>query len=381
MEQYFGKQRIYAMTIICTIVAQNYIGSAVALMRSVREHNPEVSCHVLLIDEATRPLPMEAITWTLGSDLGLIDYIQWAFKYRLVEFATALKARYLQVLFEKTEASVVIYLDPDMIVYSKLESIRLALIKSPIVLTPHLDTDYPEDGAWPDFRLMANNGVYNLGFIALHRSEIVDTMLDWWHLKLSEFCLMEPWNGFFVDQRFMDFAPALFPVEILKDVGCNVAYWNLHSRLLSKDNNLWLVNSQPLQFFHFSGFHLDKPDRLNIYNDVGRVARELKVDTQVEIRKLLCDYAGILNESEFLQWRALPYGHALFKSGATVSDLVRCFYRLYDHRERFGDDPFSSIELEKISKGLIFRNKVKNFTQVIIGNAKQVLKRGISSGN
>ena len=58
----------------------------------------------------------------------------------------------------------------------------------------------------------------------------------------------------FTDQRWVDFAPSFFDHFILKDPTYNVAYWNLHERDLEWTDGRYLVNGQPLTFFHFSGF-------------------------------------------------------------------------------------------------------------------------------
>ena len=42
-------------------------------------------------------------------------------------------------------------------------------------------------------------------------------------------------RNMFTDQRWVDFVPSLFDHLILKDPGCNVAYWNLHGRELTLD--------------------------------------------------------------------------------------------------------------------------------------------------
>jgi hypothetical protein len=360
--------------IVCSIVAHNYIGSVVALMRSVQANCPDVKCNVLLIDDcddSVNKVPDEGIDWMRTCELGITNYYQWAFKYRLVEYATALKARYLQTLFEISTDKDIVYLDPDIIVYNDLSPVLRSLQKHPIVLTPHLDMDYIDD-AWPDFNLMANNGVYNLGFIALRRSDDTDRLLQWWHQKLTEHCILEPWNGYFVDQRFMDFAPAFFPVEILKDVGCNVAYWNLHSRKLGKKDDVWTVNNESLQFFHFSGFHLSRPDILNNYKDIGRHLRPLHSDVMPKVDSLLQDYVSRLESAHFQEWRALPYSYSCFKDGTKVTDHVRRFYRIHPNRSEFGSDPFSSPALVKATKILAHKESFKNGFNCILGCAKKL---------
>ena len=133
-------------------------------------------------------------------------------------------------------------------IYEKLETYD-------IVLTPHLDTDYPADGLLPDDSHILRAGQFNLGFIGINSSENAKSFLNWWKPKLYEHCVVDVMNGYFVDQKFIDFVPVLFEnFHVEKQTGYNVAYWNLHSRRVHKQNGAWHCNESPLYFFHFSGY-------------------------------------------------------------------------------------------------------------------------------
>ena len=60
----------------------------------------------------------------------------------------------------------------------------------------------------------------------------------------------------FTDQKWGDIVPAMFDgVFILREPGYNVSTWNLSNRSVTQDpEGRILVNGQPLQFYHFSGF-------------------------------------------------------------------------------------------------------------------------------
>jgi hypothetical protein len=67
--------------------------------------------------------------------------------------------------------------------------------------------------------------------------------------------IYEPSTGRFVDQIWLDLVVAeRYGFAPLLDPGLNVGYWNLSERALSREGSAWLVNQQPLRFFHFSGF-------------------------------------------------------------------------------------------------------------------------------
>ena len=79
-----------------------------------------------------------------------------------------------------------------------------------MVLTPHLTAPI-DDRAAPNEREILLSGIYNLGFLGLAFNERTLPFLDWWPRRLYRECLHEVERGLFVDQRWMDFAPAFLP--------------------------------------------------------------------------------------------------------------------------------------------------------------------------
>ena len=74
--------------------------------------------------------------------------------------------------------------------------------------------------------------------------------------------------GYFTDQRWIDAVPVFFEHEVVRDLGCNVAYWNLHERTLAVDESgAWTAGGVALRFFHFSGHDADDP--LDVSSHVG----------------------------------------------------------------------------------------------------------------
>ena len=60
------------------------------------------------------------------------------------------------------------------------------------------------------------HGVYNLGFLAVSRSEEALKMLTWWAERLYLYCYDDMANGIFTDQKWIDLAPCFFNVKITK---------------------------------------------------------------------------------------------------------------------------------------------------------------------
>ena len=198
------------------------------LADSFLEHHPDGAFTVLVIDDRPEPGTRDPrITWMRLADVGLDgdEIRRLAGIYNVTELSTAVKPLLLRRLLDDG-AGEVIYLDPDIRVYGALSDIVDLARRHDVVLTPHTMRPFPADGREVDARFILSAGVYNLGFIAVGGA--ARPFLEWWWMSTRREALMDVARMMFTDQRVVDFVPALFTHHILKDPGCNVAYWNLH---------------------------------------------------------------------------------------------------------------------------------------------------------
>ncbi|HTM18354.1 MAG TPA: hypothetical protein VL135_15690, partial [Terracidiphilus sp.] len=132
----------------------------------------------------------------------------------------------------------------------------------------------------------------------------------------------EPQVGLAVDQKWVDLAPALFPgLKILRDPGLNVAYWNLHERVISKRDERWFVNDEvPLRFFHYSSFVVTNPQAI-----ANRQSRFI-AGSRPDLQELLDGYAESLKNNEFERYSGQPYPFDYFECGIYVPPTLRRFY-------------------------------------------------------
>ena len=331
------RDREAASTILCTIISKNYLSHARTLMQSVREQHPDIHLVTLLVDENEGYFdpaaePFETLR---ASELGIPNWRHFAFKYTIMELNTAVKPYLLEYLFERYSAQKVIYLDPDIIVYGRLDGLLALLDQHSVVLTPHL-LDPLDDSFHPSEVDIMRAGTYNLGFIALARSGQWRELLHWWQQKLYEGCIVEPERGYFVDQRWMDLVPGLFEqVFVLRDPGYNVAYWNFKTRDLQRANGGYTVNGHPLVFFHFSGFSARNPSPVSKHQD-----RFVMTDLNKAYRACFADYRERVLANDFAETEQWPYAYGRFADGAPISDFARrCLLRQDPAGEEWSD-PF-----------------------------------------
>lgn len=310
---------------VCTIVAKNYLPHARTLMQSIKEHNPHFHCFVLLadkIDDYFNPCE-EIFTVDVSADLAIPDAEVFHFKYSILELATALKPFYLEYLFNKHQLAKLFYFDPDIMVFSNLAPLTEALATASVVLTPHLLAPLPADGKRPGEREIMQAGTYNLGFIGLADLSKTLPFIRWWQQKLNNDCVVDIPGNLFVDQRWIDLVPGLFPdVAILRDPGYNVAYWNLPGRSVEEAaDGRFLANGQPLRFFHFSGFEAERPGYFSKHQDRYTTAN------LGEVNKLVKIYRRRMLANGYLDCKNWPYAYGFFSEGSPIPEFCRRMVR------------------------------------------------------
>lgn len=310
----------------CTVVAKNYLPLARVLGATFEQHHPGNRLRVFVIDDPRAEVVHEADLQQLTlDDIGISpeEYLRMIGIYDVTELATAVKPWVLRALV-KQGAATAVYLDPDIAVFSPFDELPGLAAEHGIVLTPHVPTPLPDDGLYPEEESFLAAGVYNLGFIAVPASAGEGGgFLDWWANYLRRECVNDVTRMHFVDQRWIDFVPGMFPHVILRHPGYNVAYWNLHGRTVSLDGaGAFLVNGEPLRFFHFSGYSPDRPYLLSKHQGD-------------EPRILLSERPDLVPLTEFYRERLLAAGwHARTErygfadvNGLEIDTIMRRLYR------------------------------------------------------
>ncbi len=315
------------MTLGCTIIARNYLAHARVLAASFHRHHPGRRFVVLVVDQGRGDDvgPGESFeVWGLGH-LGEHDrtFREMAAIYTVMELATAVKPWLLERLLAEHDGPVV-YLDPDCEVHAPIDDVAEAAGREGMVLTPHVLGPMPRDGRRPNEADILQSGVYNLGFVAVGSGAVESGFIDFWRTRLRRDAIVDPERMLFTDQRWVDFA-SMFPHQVCRDPGCNVAYWNVWGRQLTRDEaGRMLVDGVPLRFFHFSGFDPMRPHLLSVHQgDEPRV----RLPDRPAVAELCRDYAEELVAAGYDEARRQPYGWHQADSGLALTPSMRRAYR------------------------------------------------------
>jgi glycosyltransferase involved in cell wall biosynthesis len=321
-----------------TICSNNYLPYAQILFNSLKKFHPESSLFLCLADIKTQGSDIDGVSIIEARELNVPNFSDFAFRYDVMEFNTALKPFMMSWLIEKNDYKQVVYLDPDIEVFSPLQSVFDALNSGKnFVLTPHL-TAPAEISAYPSDVDIMKAGIYNLGFIAVSNHTDVYYFLHWWARRLRFQCVNQQDQGIFVDQKFVDLLPAFFDnVAILRDTTLNVAYWNLEQRELTyyENENIWLIDNRPLTFFHFSG--ISPKNRHRLSKHTSRFNQNLSPALQAIIDHYIDQYEANIDANLLIK----EYSYNHFDNGLFISDLMRRYYRELDNI--WLEDPFKTF--------------------------------------
>lgn len=309
---------------VVTICSHNYFPYARILFHSLQKYHPEASLFLCLADiyNSEIDLGIEGIEIIPAAELGINNFSDFAFRYDIMEFNTAVKPFVMKLLIEERNFQQVVYLDPDIELFAPITPVFEAFENGAnFVLTPHI-TEPAEFKEFPNDIGIMKAGIYNLGFIAVNNSQDGRDFLDWWSRKLRYQCLNQQDRGIFVDQKYIDLLPAFHDhVAILRDRTLNVAYWNLDQRRLEQTSQGWTIEGEPLRFFHFSGIDPQFPQRLSKYTE--RFNGNLNPAT----RALVTHYIAKLKHHGYNRELAPEYGYKRFSNGVIISDIMRRCYR------------------------------------------------------
>src|SRR5271169_1573019 len=300
-----------------------YLDRARILWETLRRHQPNWKLWLCLADR--EPLGFkfdpsrELIDGVVRLDeLGIQDLDRWIFDHDIVELCTAVKGPMLSKLLDEG-ASKVIYLDPDIAVFSDLSEIESLLDRYDIILTPHqLEPDDDFQAIIDDEIGSLKHGIYNLGFIAVANTDHGRRFAYWWRDRLLQFCFDDIPNGLFTDQRWCDHVPVFFPTtHILRDPGYNVASWNQSRRpiTIEKDGSVRAAGAI-LRFFHFTKI-----------TRAGQVMLERYSGGRSEVFELMKWYNSRLAANAVAGLPSNWWAFGRYSDGQVITRAHRCAYR------------------------------------------------------
>jgi hypothetical protein len=323
---------------VFTSAAVNYLPKVRLLCRSIRERHPEAVIHLALADLTPQWIAVddEPFDDIIGIEaLGIRDWRAWSFTHSIVELSTAIKPFALKHLLALADCAKVVYFDPDMVLFSRVDDILAALDTANVVLTPHQTQPETTLDAILDNEVASlKYGIFNLGFIGVANTAEGRRFADWWAERCYHLCRADLENGLFTDQKWINFAPVFFDgVTIIKSPRHNVATWNLTTRRMTGNFETgFAVDGEPLGFYHFTGFD----------SGAHRIMAIKNASASPAVQQLIAWYEGeiaIADRDPISEW---PWAFGRFSDGTPIEQGHRWFYRENRDLQQAFPDPYDA---------------------------------------
>jgi hypothetical protein len=308
---------------IFTSAAVNYLPKVRILCRSLKRHHPEAIIHLALADLRPDWLSAQGEPFDHILDIGELEipnWKAWSFTHNIVELSTAIKPFALRHLLRQSGTGIVLYFDPDTVLFSRVDDILATLRDANVALTPHqVKPERTLEAILDNEVASLKHGIFNLGFIGVRNTEEGCRFADWWADRVYRLCRAEVESGLFTDQKWVNFAPVFFDgVAIIKSGRHNVATWNLTTRRLSGNLEAGFeVDGEPLSFYHFSGFD----------SGAHRIMAIKNAATSPPVQRLIGWYEHEIAIAEGDPVSKWPWAFGQFSNGTPITAVHRFLYR------------------------------------------------------
>ncbi|MFZ2051242.1 MAG: hypothetical protein WAU69_09980 [Solirubrobacteraceae bacterium] len=326
----------------CTVASNAYIAHARVLAKSFLAHNPGATLWVLVVDETPGAAtnhsdePFEVLTpEQVGIDRDELH--RRATMYTAQALACSLKPVLARALLERVQGPV-LFLDADSCVYADLTPLTEACGGAKLLLSPHMLDPHPVTGLDSPEQVILRVGVFNSGLLGAGAGAA--GALDWWAQRTARRCIYNESLGLVLDQTWLTLMPLYFEHRILRDRGCNVAGWNLHTRDVEWEGDVPHIDGGPLRHFHFAGsFNPEHPETITPIEHLA--SWWAKLEQRPGAARLVAQYARDLLDNGYRQVRSAPPLLDLMPDGTPIADWMRESYRaaLIEAEERGATEP------------------------------------------
>lgn len=292
------------MTLFFTIATISYLPQAITLLDSVKLVHPEFEFKIGLVDyiESDKINSTHLLGRYPFVQLHELDAAEFEFitsNYRPDQLSNAAKILFADHFFKNENITQVIYADADIMFFSRLTQEEFT---SDITIIPHFTSPPPIAFKTQELEVL-NAGLYNAGYFKMRKSANTQNFINWLRERCVLECIDDRCRGIYFDQNWFNFVPLYFGnVYIEKDLGYNVAYWNLHERAISFHDGRFLVNENALVFFHFSGWSYFEPGKLSNFQN------RYSLKSRPDLIPLFEIYKNRLKDNFFEEYRPIiPY--------------------------------------------------------------------------
>ena len=246
------------MKTVFTVCNRHQLRQALTLGESLQKHHPDYRFLIGWTDQLSL---VGMPDWAQVIKVEEIDKAPWqemSHRYYDFELTAACKPFFARhILNQAPDSTELVYLAPCTWILGSMDPVL-----NPSVFfqaTPHRLLPIATPGQLDD-KAILNIGMFHAGSWVLHPDGQEKELLDWWCERTSERAFFDLCNGMCLDQLWMNYLPVLFQgVVPIRNAGWHYGLHAMPGHRLSKHQNSYLVNLQPLISVDFSGVECYHP--------------------------------------------------------------------------------------------------------------------------
>jgi hypothetical protein len=236
----------------CTHFDINYLPHAKSLAESLITVSPASELFAFCMDDDS----YEKLLNDRPKNVKLIHYSKLETQFpdllkaknnrsRIEYFYTCSPSICYYILTEMAFIDEVTYLDADLYFFNSPEPIFDELKDSSVGIIEHKFSFFSKRNR--------KYGNFNVGWITFKKNSNGMACLNSWKEKCIDWCYQRLENDKYADQKYLDFWQRDFDgVYIIKNIGANLAIWNISNYKISFKNDIVCVDNKPLIFYHFA---------------------------------------------------------------------------------------------------------------------------------
>ena len=236
------------MITLCCLWDSAYHKNGLALLASLRQHNPDFRLFVLALDahvyaELDGQANVEAFYLPTVEDDAMLE----AKANRThIEYAWTLASVFTYWVVDVFNPPSLAYMDSDCYLFNSLASLYDEVRDAQVAITPHRWTPSQADR-------LRGAGIYNVGWTYFARGDGYKCLREW-RDKCLKWCYHRvEADGRFADQGYLNDWPQRWGAHVVKHLGANLAPWNqeqyIYNGLTVSDGK----RTDQILFYHFHG--------------------------------------------------------------------------------------------------------------------------------